>query len=249
MKPHDPRAAQAAQYRFPYHHLPHETGGVWHLGRHLHWGFEYLSLLEAVAGEVVKRRPSSLLDFGCGDGRLLGELAERLAPGTELAGVDFDERALLFARGFNGARVRFVPRLEELEGVRFDVVVASEVLEHVPPEECAGLVAALAERVAPSGAFVVTVPTPNLPLPAKHYRHFDAEALNALLEPHFELQGSRYLHHVGLRNKLVRSLAANRLFLANWPPLLRMLVLAFRRWVEPARSSTGARLLAVYTKR
>lgn len=248
MKVTDPAAVQAAQYRYPYHHLPHESGGVWHVGRHVQWGFEYLSLLAAVAEEVEKREPSSVLDFGCGDGRLLAELSRRMPPSTRLCGVDLDERALLFARGFNSERVRFASRLDELEGSRFDVLTASEVLEHIPPDECARVIPRLVELLEPAGVVVVTVPTHNLPVPSKHFRHFDLKELNDSLAPHLVPAESRYLHHVGFRSKLVRGLAANRLFLANWAPWLKALGLVFRKWVEPADASSGARLLAIYTR-
>jgi cyclopropane fatty-acyl-phospholipid synthase-like methyltransferase len=205
--------------------------------------------LENVAHAIVALKPRSVLDFGCGDGRLLKELLVRLPDDVRLVGQDLDRRALMYARAFHdGTSVRFVPSLDDVAGERFDVIVTSEVLEHIPPDECRGVVEKLWERVAPSGSLVVTVPTTNLPLSRKHYRHFDLELLRAVVEPGFELRSVRYLHRAGAIHKLVRGLASNRLFLATWRPYLRGLQYAFRRWVEPAAASDGTRLLTVWAR-
>ena len=245
----DPRNVQAAKYGFPYHHLPRTDQGVWYVGRHLHWAFHYLSLLESVVREVEKLAPESVLDFGCGDGRLLSELASRI-PASELWGVDVDERALRFAGGFNDqAKVHFARNLDGLGGKRFDVIVASEVLEHIPPEECSQIVSRLDELTCPSGTVVVTVPTHNIKVSRKHYRHFDAKELTTLLGPHFELVSARYTHRAGVRSILIEGMAVNRFFVANWAPWLRLLGTAYRKWAEPARATNGAHLIAVFAKR
>ena len=252
----DPRNVQAAQYVFPYHHLPHAADGIWYVGRHLHWGFQYLSLLESVVSEVEKLCPESVLDFGCGDGRLLSELAVR-APTSELWGVEIVERALHFASGFNDeAKVRFARSLEELRGKRFDVIVASEVLEHIPPDECAQIVSGLGELVSPSGALVVTVPTHNIRVSRKHFRHFDENELAALLGPHFELDSSRYIQRVGLVPKFVEGMAVNRFFRRQLgavfeAPRVRLPQMGRARDIDQrgrdwSRSSTGADVLETF---
>jgi SAM-dependent methyltransferase len=90
---------QEQQYLFPYHHPPHaDESGVWEVARTLWWGYGYLAVLEVVLGELLRHRPKRVLDFGCGDGRLLCELKRIGIP--EIAGVDLSDRALFFARGF-----------------------------------------------------------------------------------------------------------------------------------------------------
>ena len=246
-----PQRVQEAQYHFPYHHLPHENDGVWYVGRHLQWGFEYLFLLETVLEMAMELNPASILDFGCGDGRLLFELAKRSrGKELELWGVDVDERALLFARAFNrGESVNFARNVGELSGRKFELLVASEVLEHIPPEECPDLVSSLADLLADAGIFLVTVPTWNIPRSRKHFRHFRLHELEALLAEHFTLVSHRYLHRTSTTGKLLRGLAANRLFVANWVPWLKGLHAAFRKWVAPAVETDGTRLVAVFSRR
>ncbi len=102
----------------------------------------------------------SVLDVGCGGG-LLSEALARL--GGAVTGVDASERAVEVASARAG---RLGPALrrgslryrlaspEQLAGEQFDLVVASEVLEHVAePEEFLALLAGLARR----GAVVSTL--------------------------------------------------------------------------------------------
>jgi ubiquinone biosynthesis O-methyltransferase len=95
----------------------------------------------------------SVLDVGCGGG-LLSEALARL--GGAVTGLDASERAVEVA---SGRAARLTPTLqcgslryraaspEQLAGEQFDLVVASEVLEHVAdPDEFVGLLAGLSRR-------------------------------------------------------------------------------------------------------
>jgi 2-polyprenyl-3-methyl-5-hydroxy-6-metoxy-1,4-benzoquinol methylase len=101
--------------------------------------------------------PASVLDVGCGEGVLTEQWADRISPGR-IVGIDLDDPKL--AAEWAGRRrpnLTFAPmeveRLEFGDG-EFDLVAATEVLEHVTEPELA-----LAEmaRVA-SGHLLVSVP-------------------------------------------------------------------------------------------
>jgi 2-polyprenyl-3-methyl-5-hydroxy-6-metoxy-1,4-benzoquinol methylase len=74
--------------------------------------------------------PASLLDIGCGQGSFLGLMAKR---GWAVMGVDFDAAAVEAAHRLYGVDVR-VGTVDTMiaTGIRFDVVTASHVIEHVP---------------------------------------------------------------------------------------------------------------------
>lgn len=164
---------QGRQYAFPYHHLAfRDAGGEPCRHRVLPWGLEYLCCLEHLRLVVEQLQPDSVLDVGCGDGRLLGLLDGV----SRRRGIDIDARAVAFARAF-------VPDAEISTGTcrdvreRFDVVTASEVIEHLPASATKGFVRDLSERVRAGGRLVLTAPTANVPLQPKHYRHYDAGSL------------------------------------------------------------------------
>jgi 2-polyprenyl-3-methyl-5-hydroxy-6-metoxy-1,4-benzoquinol methylase len=126
-------------------------------------GEEYQERFDALAasgkdvhGEaafVMALEPRSVLDAGCGTGRVGIELARR---GVEVVGVDADESMIATARA----------RAPELEwaradltdfdlGRRFDVVVmAGNVPLFTPPGTQAALVAGCARHLEPGGALV-----------------------------------------------------------------------------------------------
>lgn len=102
---------------------------------------------------VERYEPLTVLDAGCGTGRVAIELARR---GVEVVGVDADPSMLTTAR-------RLAPELPWVErdlaaldlDRRFDVVVmAGNVPIFTPPGTTAALVAGCARHVAPDGVLV-----------------------------------------------------------------------------------------------
>ncbi len=100
-------------------------------------------------------RSLSVLDLGGGDGTIAGMVVTHRSTGGFVTVVDYDHRR----RADVGPRVelRHVSDLEDLPpGSRFDLVVASAVLEHLPrPAE---VLPRLAERVAPGGVLYLRTP-------------------------------------------------------------------------------------------
>lgn len=89
-----------------------------------------------LAAEIEALGAKSALEVGCGYGRLLKEIRQRLD--VRLAGVDFSESQLRAARGYLGAiRVPLVladaTRGLPFRGGAFDVVYTQGSLMHVPP--------------------------------------------------------------------------------------------------------------------
>jgi 2-polyprenyl-3-methyl-5-hydroxy-6-metoxy-1,4-benzoquinol methylase len=105
------------------------------------------------AGFVAGLTPGSVLDAGCGTGRVAIELARR---GIDVVGVDADESMLATARSRAPALTWIEADLGVLElGRVFDVVVmAGNVPLFTPAGTEASLVSGCARHVAPGGALV-----------------------------------------------------------------------------------------------
>ncbi len=92
---------------------------------------------EWLADRVASYRPASVLEVGCGYGKQLGLLRDRL-PGVPLVGVDFSPSQLGQARrhldGAEGAALALATglRLPFPDGC-FDLVLTSAVILHNPP--------------------------------------------------------------------------------------------------------------------
>jgi len=116
----------------------------------------HLSLYEFAAGLA---REGGVLDAGCGSGYGSAHLATRGA--REVLGIDVDPDAIAFCRRHHPhARVRFrvldVADVGSLGDARFDLVISSNTLEHVP--RVGVFLHATTRLLAPGGALVVAVP-------------------------------------------------------------------------------------------
>jgi SAM-dependent methyltransferase len=90
--------------------------------------------LEALHREIIALSPSSILDFGCGEGFFLKAVSERGMPnGCRVTGIDIREDALAIAKElcpeYNFANIDLFDLVPEKEN--HDLVMAIEVLEHL----------------------------------------------------------------------------------------------------------------------
>lgn len=98
----------------------------------------------------VNVRGARILDVGCGGGQLL--VAARAA-GAAVCAVDPASHA---REACTRQGLEYVARIEELGPRRFDCIVMSHVLEHVP--EPVAVLAALRAHLAPGGSVAIEVP-------------------------------------------------------------------------------------------
>lgn len=158
---------------------------------------------------------ASLLDVGCGDGRVGRALRDALVPNSILCyrGVDFSPRLLrmadLRARDFASVTADLSgpgwKRHPALEGMRFDCAVCFAVLFHIPgARRRARLLREIRELLAPGGRAVISVwqflHLPRLrkrviPWEAVGLSQNDVEAGDLLVDWRRGGRGLRYVHH------------------------------------------------------
>lgn len=233
---------QDHSYEFPYHYLADvDASGAIRTHRELDWGLTYMTYMSFVVDLIRDLRPESLLDVGCGDGRLI-HLVKGFVPRT--AGVDPSARAIAFARAFNPEAELLAGDIAEIQ-TQYDVVTAVEVLEHVPDAEIPTLVSHLFRCTRPGGAVLVSVPTINRPVRKKHYRHYDFPLLVQTLSPYGEIQKHWWLFQPGWAVRLVGAALSNRLFILKPRALRRLLWRLHRARSYFADARTGTHLVAI----
>ena len=132
---------------------------------------------EAVLLDFLPPRPARVLDLGSGDGRLLA-LVKLARPEALAVAVDFSETMLerLRARFASDAGVEVVAHdlnhpLPDLG--RFDAVVSSFAIHHVPHERKRALYAEVYRLLTPGGVFL-NLEHVSSPSEALHRRFVDA---------------------------------------------------------------------------
>jgi 2-polyprenyl-3-methyl-5-hydroxy-6-metoxy-1,4-benzoquinol methylase len=157
-------------------------------GRDDYWRFmaaprARVAMLLALLGEEPAR---SLVDLGCGGGQLLREIAAR-NPGVALTGLDLARRQIeenrLREPGVRWDVADLSAPVEDpgLIG-RFEVVVASEILEHL--DDPRALLENARRLAAPGGRLLLSTqsgPVRETERRVGHRRHFAKEELDVLL--------------------------------------------------------------------
>lgn len=160
------------------------------------------SILENKRGLLLKNfigKNKKVLDIGCRD----GVLTKHFTFGNDVTGIDIDSQALLRTSKDLGIRTLAIDLNSdwaEINGEKFDIVVAGEVMEHLYfPEK---IVKQIVSHLNSNGMFIGSVPNAfslknrlrylksskrYTPLSdPTHINHFSSHELVALLKKYFE---------------------------------------------------------------
>jgi len=241
--------AMSAKYVFPYHHLPQGAGGRTLAGRDFRYSLAYLGYLNEIIKEVEGLGAKSVLEIGCGDGRLASEL--NLRTECTYLGVDIDDRAIGFARAFTcSERAEFLcGDIRDIRQDEFDVAIMSEVLEHIPGSDVPSILGAIHERLRPGGNLLITVPSASIPVTPAHHRHYTSLTLIDSLEPLFVVDNLRFLNRHGLFLKICERLLVNRIFSLKEPLTTKLITKAYNKYLLNTDERYSEQLFAVLTKR
>ena len=209
--------AQDNLYYFPYHYLPSKiANNIIKPFKVYHWLYDYILMIDFIKSKMFNLPSSNILDFGCGDGRLLFELKSYKE--NKYFGYEISKRANMLFNAFN-PEIKLINDLQDLSGYKnfFDVITFSEVIEHIPDDQVKLNIDTIYSILKKNGLLIVTAPHENLPIHKKHYRHYNFNSLAEnfskdkyqIIEKKFLFKRENYL------SSLLRKFFFNRFFLIN----------------------------------
>lgn len=199
------------KYRLPYHWIRDP----------LHkYSLPYFGYVSVVLNELPSP-PATVLDVGCGDGRVSAEIVRQ---GYAVTGIDYLELSIQYAKTMVPEGMFFVADLRDdlvanygLNKSQFDAVVMVEVYEHIPPEDCTVVLANIYNILRPGGTLIISVPSKLLPVSKLHYRHFDRGEFERELEiAGFHVRKMIYQHHISYFTRWLLSDKVDRFLNNSW---------------------------------
>ncbi len=205
--------------------------------------YEYrLLLLHRYHGDL---QPRTILDFGCGRGRLTAMLTQTY-PKATVTGFDVSEQSIHVARGQYGLATSFCTDIAH--DSLYDLIVASGVFHHILPERQHTELQHLSEHLAPGGVMVLFEHNPFNPLTQWIVRHEPFDFDSYLITPGqmrrlvsdagLQLEGLRFTTF--FPSYLKRLLPCDRLL--SWCPLGGQYMVSIRRCiVDPQKRALFSR--------
>ena len=180
-----------------------------------------------------------ILDVGCAAGSFLGTLP---GPFSEAVGIDISPTQIAYAeRKYGSEKIRFKAinaRSLELGVGTFDVIVVSEVIEHISYEESVELIARLKKLLRPQGRILLTTPNYRSLWPVVEF------IINRILPVNYEHQHINRLDRSRFRQLVERSglqvVKEETFFILG--PFLAALSYGLARWVCRWESSVARHL-------
>jgi 2-polyprenyl-3-methyl-5-hydroxy-6-metoxy-1,4-benzoquinol methylase len=214
---------QEVEYWFPYHYVTKMPKHGFREHFVDTWGINYISTIELIIDQIVKWPEYSIIDVGCGDGRLARELKIAF-PNRQICGVDYSSRAIDLARVMNQS----VPDLHffdcDITTTKLDhtsdVAILMEVFEHIPLDECDKFLKSVASLLTEGGQLLLTVPHSNKPVEYKHFQHFTVSSISEYLSRYFVVEEVVLFEKKGFRRRVVEKILCNGLFVLNHQHLL-----------------------------
>jgi 2-polyprenyl-3-methyl-5-hydroxy-6-metoxy-1,4-benzoquinol methylase len=209
------QSIQENQYNFPYHYFSSSANQRFTQTYNWTWGLYYQSTLDFLLDKLHGETFNSIIDIGCGDGRLVRELHDAFSSAI-VEGVDYSEQAISLARLMNPS-VTFNCRdiIRDKTQQRFDRGTLIEVLEHIPDELVSSFLESIREMLADDGVLLLTVPHVNQPLNTKHFRHYTIETLTESVTSYFHVDEVVHFQRTCRVATLIHKLLTNRFFILN----------------------------------
>jgi SAM-dependent methyltransferase len=238
---------QEAGYWFPYHHIPDYKKGFTQC-YNFPWGINYAATLEFLGDRLKKETFNSLIDVGCGDGRITKEMKTCFKKKV-IEGVDYSPRSIKMARAFDeDGTYHTLNIIENSLNRRYDIALLIEVFEHIPPDLGDRFLQAVANLLEDNGTLLLTVPHSNMPTEPKHYRHFSIATLSRCLEPYFEIVETLPFEQIDWRKAWLDLILTNKLFILNSGKLKNVIYRYYKKHLFYAKSERSCKRIYLKAK-
>lgn len=220
------QANQESEYCFPYHYVSRmpATGFAQHFVDS--WGINYISTINFLLKNIEQLQLKSLIDIGCGDGRLTREIRIRF-PSIELKGIDYSQRAIALAKAMNQDLIDLEYERIDVSAYAFpkkyDIAVLMEVFEHIPIDETDAFLSGVHRALKDGGVLLLTVPHINKKVEYKHFQHFSLETISSYLSPYFYIIEAIPFERKGILRRIFNKILCNKFYVLNNTKLLMYL--------------------------
>lgn len=222
---------QDKEYSFPYHYIPQYKSSFiqsysWS------WSVNYISAIEFILDKIKNDENSinSIVDIGCGDGRLTKELTECFID-KQVIGIDYSKRAIDLANALN-PDVHYENKdiVNDTIDKQFDAITLVEVFEHIPLELCDEFVKALSKLLKDEGVIYLTVPHKNKPVSYKHFQHFSYESLVQYYEKDFDVIEKVFFDKQSKVLYILKKMMINSFFIINYQKINNLFYKTYKKY-------------------
>ena len=215
------QSEQEEEYNFPYHYVSEFREKFTQTFNDTQ-GINYVATIEYILNRLKKESFETLIDVGCGDGRLVRELNTEF-PDKKIFGIDYSEKAINLAKALNpNCNFKCVDIIKEVK-YNADVITLIEVFEHIHPSISANFVDGIHKHLNKNGVLFITVPHINKPIEYKHYRHFSSESIVDCFNNKFLIEEITPFESNSIIKKMIDLILTNRFFLLNSSKVKNML--------------------------
>ena len=209
---------QDEQYSLPYHYTFKRTKNKFHRFFGMNWAIEYFVYNDWILNNIKNLDYKNVIEVGCGDGYLISQIAKNTTE-NKFVGYDLSKRSIDLAKTFGNRNVTFFNEdISELNNEEYDLVLCSQVLEHIPDNEVDDFIENLIRITKPNKYIVIVVPGIGKKLIKKHYRHYSPKTLLNLFDSKtFEIIKSDTIFHIDFSYNFFMKMTVNRFYQLDIP--------------------------------
>ena len=238
---------QSRAYEFPYHHLADLKEGSF--SKKIFWGLDYYNFNSKIIELAQKYIKNDILDIGCGDGFLLINLKKYfLKKEIKAVGIDLDKKPILYAQAFSFglSELDFINGDIGLYDEKFNLITCIETLEHIPDCEVDNFIKKIDNHLLKDGVLIASVPSKNIKVLKKHYRHYDASMLKKYFSSYKVLEECYITRKNNIFFKFIQFLICNEII--NFLVFKKLLFYLNRKFFYSASSKNAGHIIIAFKK-